>query len=210
MGEFLKLLKGDTSSISDVKLNPFDKLGPPEQGTLRNFLNRMGMQPQVSGVPLSEEPIPKSEPPVAQRGVLREENIPLPQPRPRNLGMQSMTPEVLKQAQDAIGRGAGLTFEERMKAAQDAISSGMFDPQGANYTDMKKNGQKPIGIPKGTRFADSDFSSKGKSNGKKIQPLHPLGTFFDNTRMGDVVNGLADDLGVTPPKNIIPFPPRKN
>lgn len=39
-----------------------------------------------------------------------------------------------------------------------------------------------------------------------VQPLHPPGTFAKNTQIGDAVNGLARDLGVKPPKNIIKFP----
>jgi hypothetical protein len=204
MGEFLKLLGGSTSSINDVKLNP---LGPPEQGTLRNFLGRIGMNPTVEeDSPIAEQAIPKSDPPVAQRGVLREENIPLPQPRP-NFGMQSMGQPIITQARQAIMKGAGMTgqdimsFEQRMQPAQRAIADGVFDPQGANYTDMKKNGQKPIQIPKGTKFADSDFSSKGK-----VIPLHPPGTFSANTDIGDFINASAQSMGIKPPNNVIPFP----
>lgn len=42
-----------------------------------------------------------------------------------------------------------------------------------------------------------------------VTPLHPPGTFSRNTQIGDAVNGLAKDLGVKPPKNIIKFPGRK-
>ena len=38
--------------------------------------------------------------------------------------------------------------------------------------------------------------------------LHPPGTFEDNTRTGDVVNGVARALGVSNPANVIKFPRR--
>lgn len=39
-----------------------------------------------------------------------------------------------------------------------------------------------------------------------VLPLHPPGTFSRNTQAGDVINGLAQDLGVKNPKNVIKFP----
>lgn len=39
-----------------------------------------------------------------------------------------------------------------------------------------------------------------------VVPLHPAGTFSRNTQSGDVINGMANQLGVKPPKNIIKFP----
>lgn len=57
-----------------------------------------------------------------------------------------------------------------------------------------------------TPMSDSDEGSMKMAD---VTPLHPPGTFADNTRIGDVVNGLASSLGVKPPKNIIKFPGRK-
>lgn len=42
-----------------------------------------------------------------------------------------------------------------------------------------------------------------------VTPLHPAGTFSRNTQIGDAVNGLARDLGVRPPNNVIKMTPRK-
>lgn len=39
-----------------------------------------------------------------------------------------------------------------------------------------------------------------------VLPLHPPGTFSRNTQGGDVINGVAKSLGVSPPKNVIKFP----
>lgn len=47
----------------------------------------------------------------------------------------------------------------------------------------------------GTQMAEADIVS-----------LHPPGTFAKNTQIGDVVNSVANTLGVPPPKNIIKLP----
>jgi len=39
-----------------------------------------------------------------------------------------------------------------------------------------------------------------------ITPLHPPGTFAKNTQIGDAVNGLARDLGVKAPNNVVKLP----
>lgn len=43
-----------------------------------------------------------------------------------------------------------------------------------------------------------------------VQQLHPAGTFSSNTQKGDAVNGLARDLGVKAPNNVIKFPGKKS
>lgn len=39
-----------------------------------------------------------------------------------------------------------------------------------------------------------------------VVPLHPPGTFARNTQTGDVINGMAKDLGVKNPANVVKFP----
>lgn len=39
-----------------------------------------------------------------------------------------------------------------------------------------------------------------------VTPLHPPGTFARNTQSGDVVNGMAQQLGIKNPNNVIKFP----
>lgn len=39
-----------------------------------------------------------------------------------------------------------------------------------------------------------------------VTPLHPPGTFSRNTQGGDVINGVANQLGIKPPANVIKFP----
>lgn len=39
-----------------------------------------------------------------------------------------------------------------------------------------------------------------------VQPLHPVGTFSRNTQGGDIINGMAQSLGVSNPPNVIKFP----
>lgn len=59
---------------------------------------------------------------------------------------------------------------------------------------------------------DSDMSATNDHWGTQVAdvtPLHPAGTFSSNTQAGDVVNGLARDLGVKPPANVIKFPGKK-
>lgn len=39
-----------------------------------------------------------------------------------------------------------------------------------------------------------------------VTPLHPPGTFARNTQGGDVINGMAKELGIKNPSNVVKFP----
>lgn len=62
-----------------------------------------------------------------------------------------------------------------------------------------------------TLHSDTTATQLPPDNDSNIQladvvPLHPAGTFSSNTQTGDVLNGVARALGVSPPANVIKFP----
>jgi hypothetical protein len=69
-------------------------------------------------------------------------------------------------------------------------------------TDLSDHDEMPLGT-------DNEEVRSSLMQTADATPLHPPGTFAKNTQIGDVVNGVANQLGVKPPKNIIKFPGRK-
>lgn len=58
---------------------------------------------------------------------------------------------------------------------------------------------------------DSDMSATDDHWGTQmaeasVSHLHPPGTFSRNVDKADVVNGVADRMGIKPPANVIKFP----
>lgn len=58
---------------------------------------------------------------------------------------------------------------------------------------------------------DSDMSATNDHWGTQVAEatvshLHPAGTFSRNTQGGDIINGMAKDLGIKNPNNVVKFP----
>jgi hypothetical protein len=61
------------------------------------------------------------------------------------------------------------------------------------YDHPVNNLREADGTPQGSQLAD-------------VTPLHPPGTFSRNTDGGDIINGMANRMGIKPPANVIKFP----
>lgn len=79
-----------------------------------------------------------------------------------------------------------------------------IDPRTLSREDKIKYLRKIDKMTGGKRSDAGSFQVAGD-----VQPLHPPGTFSSNTAGGDIINGMASRMGISPPNNVTRFPNRR-
>lgn len=119
-----------------------------------------------------------------------------------NAAGKAMT-EIKKEA-GTVQKDQGLgTNQPNIDAINDPKELLAIDPRTLSREDKIKYLRKIDKITGGKRSDSGSFQVAGD-----VVPLHPPGTFARNTQSGDVINGMAKDLGVSNPNNVRQFPRR--
>jgi hypothetical protein len=203
-----------SSSLRDILKGVGIDKAPP--GTMRNFLNRIlpGNPTDVGSATDTGELASPGTATARNLSSTPEESIPLPRPKPMIVpGM--LPPEALPELRNSLLTGAGLN-PQHFQPDENSLNGRMNSPN--SKVDMQTQQQEMQDISQQFRGAGPPTGPIERAKPKKhseanpftqladVTTLHPPGTFSRNTQGGDLVNGVAKELGIRPPANIIPVP----
>lgn len=107
-----------------------------------------------------------------------------------------------KQAKEVIDEQKGQDFDSMTQEQLIAI-----DPRKLSRQENIKYLRAIDRLLKGDKRSEGERKTQVAQ--ATVTPLHPPGTFSRNTQGGDVINGVARQLGISPPNNVIRFPSRR-
>lgn len=209
----------EDGSFATDQSNPFldalkKRQGPAEQGTMRNFINRMSGHPVDVGS--TSEFVAPGTADAATTDPTPMANQPQPGLKPKSYAVPTaLPPAALPQLRSSLLTGAGLDPAMYTPDGPDAnsLSGRMNSPNSnAEINQSKIELQRIEDDMRGFDGARKERLKKRSDAGENntqvadVQNLHPAGTFNSNTQSGDVINGVARSLGIGPPNNVIRVP----